>query len=368
MDYSKRIIDTVIAKLGRSLSFEENTFLLKKIRSLDTTIFTEHDVNVAIDTIAGVMLDNLRKVYSTDLGQFDMQTYQSKVIGKAEAATVLKAAKTDTVDSLLSSPLVLQNIFNPAATKRTNYLLLDSRYRNRLDNRSDLQWNINSIGTNYDPNTTAVSSNEIHDIVKIKIFPFKFPGNSYVHSSDNISIELVELNNQSFMAPANNKRLHFMMEAATGNNSQYTLNDIGQNPTEFSFQKPITELNTLTLRFGNPFLPIILDPDQLTATLTASGANTLITFNTVHNCNVNDYITVLNFATSSSLNSTIVSNMLNPYGLLVTAVTSNTITVGINLSSLVGTIVGTSNVYLNSKRMIIRLELTYLERVYGREK
>ena len=181
-----------------------------------------------------------------------------------------------------SQPLRLQNIFNPQATEKKIYLVLDTKHTVGLtDNIQDykqdatvssFKWNIstNSISSAL-TNMVGVSS-PIKDIVKIKMYPFIIPNVEYdIYVYERISLAIDELNTQAYSAIDYSRRFHFLFDIEPVNRTGYypfRLKDLGNSITEFEFFKPIKEISTITLSFGAPFRPIsfgspILVPKQI---------------------------------------------------------------------------------------------------------
>jgi hypothetical protein len=102
-----------------------------------------------------------------------------------------------------------------------------------------------------------------------------------------------------------------------------------------------------------------MDPDVLPAVISSVGAQTLLTFNKPHKLEVGDYIVIENFITSNPDIDNVEINLINEKnGWPIVALTAFTATIDVNLSSLTGAILNNPyNIYLESKRFIIRLKI-----------
>lgn len=258
----------------------------------------------------------------------------------------------------------LQKILNPRASVRTAYILLDRKYQ-RNDDRHTFTWQLSLSGQGYDPKTTAVTTALPRNIIGAKMIPFRFPRTeSAITFSKRISIEIKELNSHAYVTK--NSRFHFMfslIEDGANPNDPYILaNSGGENTTEFWLGHAVQEINSITLTFGNPFTKLDLDPDRLTATITSVGVQALLTFSQPHFVSVTDTVTIENFVTNNPINDFVEIQLMNDVtGWPVTVATATTLTINVDLSGLVGAIVTPTNIYLESKRFLIPLELKYLE-------
>lgn len=370
---SKLVERSIIAKRRKQFTHEEYVVFKQKIAAIDLSLFAQHSVQQVIPVLTEIIIDSLKTVVSQDTKAVDIHEILRNEIGtEAEGGQLTRrVAATATINTLLRTPKILRHIFNPAATHTTNYLLLDSRYRNRAvaDPTVNFQWHVAAFGTTYDASTTAVASEILHDIIKIKIFPFQFPNTpNAIGDTSRLGVEFVEFDAQAMMFPAYNKRLHALFAisrtAAAPSDAPFTCNDLGQSPTEFIFHTPFTEVTNLTMRFSNPYYNLTLDPDQLPATITSVGVQALLTFTSPHHCEVGDIVQVLDFVTTMPLDDTVqITQMLDVNGWAIVVVTPTTMLIDVDLSGLAGVIVGTNQIYLQAKRFVIRLELTYIDHI-----
>jgi hypothetical protein len=267
-----------------------------------------------------------------------------------------------------TDPKKLLQIFNPLATISTAYIVLDRKKQIRTPySTSSFSWNLSIQGTGYDPETTVVTTAPLKNISGIKMYPFKFPNTESTFTfSERLSVAIEELRTQSYVSSDNLKRFHFLFNVTrtgdVGSSEPYELSDVGQNITEFLFYKPIQEITTITLTFGNPFNRLQLDPDMLDATISSAGVQTLITFSQPHFLIVGNTISTTEFNTDQPVVDYVeIAQMNDSDGwVVVTPITSTSITIDVDISGLTGNINSNpTSIYLESKRFVIPMEFKF---------
>jgi len=376
-----------------------NNLSKKQVLSHSDKIFIiQHIQNIPYEKIKNKNIDELVKLFSesflkkiSEKKDIDMHEFLKTEIGvNSEHVVVDKKVENETVESLLNKPKLLQSIFSPQSLIKKAYLYLDSKYRVRNTASNTLKWNIATTGTNYDEATTAVSTSRLKNIVAIKAFPFRFPNtNAALYNFNRIYMDMIELNNQSYVMYGNT-RFHFefnisyvtqptlaqvtgyrYIPTSTGTDlstyyTQAYCDDIGQNKSVFDFTYPIAELTTLSLQFNNGFQILDLDPDTVKATM-YTGTRTALVFQATPYIALYDTISLSNVTTTNPAAATTINN-INNREFIITEID------GINVDNLVyyyfeyntnGILNNTINngvfdVYLNSKRLQLRLEIDYI--------
>ncbi len=356
----------IAQKRKKPITPEEVNYLKQRIKQINKKILANKKIEELLPALVSVYSQELDKLpKNTQYDELDIHSILVAELGKeSESISGPKVVeKNATFDSLLQTPRLLQRIVNPQALKRKTYLLLDRKHQAKdANNITEFRWNVTDISHPYD-SSMAVSTMPINDIVSIKMYPFIFPSALYtLNETKRLSVEIDELKNQAYVAPAYNKRFHFVFSVqnlTNDSNTQYNIDDLGNSDCVFDFHDPIIELNTITLRFGNPFYNLSLDPDQLPATITSSTNKALLTFAQPHNLDVNDIITISNFITSNAnADSAQITLMNNKNGWPATITSDTTVTINVDLSGLVGTIINNPYmIYLESKRFVVRLEI-----------
>ncbi len=373
-------MDQLIISVGRGITNKrkeplqdhEKRYIVRRLRQLDMTLFKGKPVGTIVNVLVDLISNELSKIpkMPEEEGPVDIHEMMVRELGREPETSLLekKLDEPTTVDALLQKPEVLQSIFNPHSLRRKAYLILDRKYQAEdTNNINEFRWHVSNTSRAYNPNTTAVTTAPMRDIVKIKMFPFRFPNSeNTVTEFHRVSVEIVELNTQAYIITHLGKRFHFAFDiertGPVGSVEPYNMDDVGNSLSEYEFHDPIIELSNITLRFGNPGELINLDPDSLYGVISAVGAQTLITFTQPHYCAVFTSVVVSDFNTSNpTADATQIELMNDPAGWTISAVTAFTVTFDVDISGLVGAIVGNPfYIYLNAKRFGLRMELTYI--------
>ena len=365
-ELAMRVATQISQKRKLPLNIEELTYLTQRIKQVDRKILSQkiEDLLPALVLVYEKELSKLPKPNQYD--DIDLQSMlKSEMTKETEASAGYKTiTNTTTLDSLLSTPVALQKIFNPAILRYKTYLLLDRKFQStEANNSTEFKWYVTDTSRVY-TSDMAVSTLPIKSITSIKMYPFIFPSSlNALTPSKRLSVEIDELKNQAYIAPAYKKRFHFVFSVQkvdADTYPQYVIDELGQNDCLFDFHNPISELNSVTLRFGNPFRNLALDPDRLYATISSVGVQTRLTFTQAHYLNVDDVVVIENFTTATPTADTTQINLINNVnGNVLTGVTSTTATFDIDLSALTGAILNNPyEIYFESKRFVVRLELT----------
>lgn len=357
------------ATRGKPMNYAERKHFINKFKTINMSKFKSHPVKRVIEVLTQIFIDDLSKVRNDDFTAIDMHEVLTREIGdEAESSIMEKKVATDaTVDSLLQQPKTLQRIFNPKAMQKSVYIILDSRYRDRtVTDPTILRWSVTTPQGNFMPDSTALTTMYLRDIIAMQMSPFRFPNarNAYTNAH-RLSAEIIELNSQAMICNRGQKRCHFMFDITKTGNATYSPYDlavIDSSKTVFKFHTPIVQLDTISLRFGNPTLNIALDPDQLYATITPSGIQALLTFTQPHYCVVGDEIISSDFTTSMPIADKATIDLFNvPNGNIITSIPlANTMTIAVDLSTLNGVISNPVLIYLNSKRIICHMEFIHI--------
>ena len=160
----------------------------------------------------------------------------------------------------------------PLSKQRKGYICLDSKYARFLANNTKLQWDFMDVLTE-GANTTNTTS-KIRDITSARMLSIVMPAFNSVPQRASIAIE--EFNTQSFLFP-NGRRFHFigllnnlytspvpLIDRSMHYTSLITVPDVTIvnkyellagykfNEGYYRFNKPITNIDTITVSIGNP--------------------------------------------------------------------------------------------------------------------
>jgi hypothetical protein len=267
----------------------------------------------------------------------------------------------------IPQPTQLQSIINPKALETRAYIVLDRMHlAYTSDDRTKFTWYLSTQSSNTTGTNAVGVSAMLQDITKIKVHPFIFPNTrNAITSAKRLSILVDELETQAYNAAYNMKKFHVLFNISEDTDSQapYILSTIDDTSSEFVFNRPVIQLTSLTLSFGNPLQTLSLDADRLSATITAVGNQTLLSFSQPHMMATSDIVIISNFNTTQPLEDSIQISLMNDINgwPIVDPITSTTASIDVDLSGILGTIINNPqpSVYLDSKRFIIPIEFTY---------
>jgi hypothetical protein len=259
--------------------------------------------------------------------------------------------------------LDLRRFLLPQTLYQKKSIVLDSRYRiltgeGISTSITKFSWDhINNLATRQG---TVNTTGTLKDIVALRVLPLRIP---YMLSADTaqkrITIHIEEFTTQSFIAHEDRK-FHFMFKTNIDGN-YIELEVYTYNNGIFEFEKPITTLDTITISFASPILPIIFDPDRTTYTI-AYGAISTITTPINHGLLTSDIVYFDNFTTVTPVvDSATIETINRSNGHPITFVSNTSFTINVNTIGLGAVPAGlTLFVYFGSKRFYIPIEITYI--------
>jgi hypothetical protein len=205
----------------------------------------------------------------------------------------------------------LQKIINPNALLRTNYIILDTRYRVLdSDGTKFFSWNhINNVSRNQGSINTV---GNIRDIVALRVYPFRAPYTSTLDTSYNkVSMLIREFQAQSFVGQEQ-RRFHFMFDPVVSGNSIF-MQPGDDNDGYYRFGQPITQIDTITVDFGSPLEEVIFEQDrsQGYASIYGLGIETEFTTFIPHNLLTGNTIYITGFSSLDNLATSSVTNSIN---------------------------------------------------------
>ena len=244
------------------------------------------------------------------------------------------------------------------------YICLDS-FNRRVDN--DKQSSVYSWYYTEQRTTTAgfiTSTAPIKNITSIRLYQPSVPAWPQLNSSGRVSIYFPEFSTYAY-SPANSQPYHYLLRYSTSIMSArfVELNLEEYNNGVFTFQKPITKLDTLSVSFGNPNNTITFNNDRDTGHVTGYGNSTTITMDNPHNLQNNDVVYIKEFVTGLPGYD---AGLNNGLGFAVSVTGANTFTVAVNTSS--GSIPWIPNAAISCLygpfRLIMPLEIRYIDELY----
>jgi len=254
----------------------------------------------------------------------------------------------------------LQKLINPDALNAQNYIYLNSKFRNTVatDGINRFLWNENPQGNAGAGNFAYIGA--IRDIVSIKVYPFRIPYPSD-GSADNgfkqINLLFEEFNNQAFIDVG--RRFHIVFQVTVDAN-WINLVPYRNNDGVFRFEKPLTDINKLTISFGSPTTIINFDADRLPCTF-IYGAITTVVFTTDHNLTAGDTISFNNFTTADPATDLAVINEMNQAaGHIISNVVPLTFTIPVDTTTITPVLFLTITCIFDSKTYQVPFEVTFV--------
>lgn len=157
---------------------------------------------------------------------------------------------------------------------RNANLWFDSRYRDRSDKNMDRY--VFHFNNSYSRREGTVNSlGNIRDIIEMEVYPFELPFTSLTNNYYGKLTMLVGEFKQGFIS-TEGPEFHFIFNTTILPNNMVRLTPI--NPI-YKLRDPITALDTLTLQFKAPLIPVKFDDDMVTVTITYSNPAVFTTVN-----------------------------------------------------------------------------------------
>lgn len=416
-DFYTQISTNVSQELKRPLEENEKRQVVNFIRKLDQDVLKPIYVNKSIPIIIKTLVNefsnfNCNKPQDTDTQQilrntigissesgtshgiYDDPAYiikrldeQKKIIKgvslkpppQIKQPTQIKQPETQLTK--INTLLGLQNaneavrVLNPKSQYRKNYMLLDSRYRNQVDQSppdiSSFSWNY--VQKNQDTVNGSVNViGNVRDVIALQIHPFRIPYNTTADNKyQRITVLIEELSSQAYVAHEKRK-FQWMMMSKIDSEFIDLSNDCYKD-NFFVFEKPITTLETITVTFGNPLEPITFDRDRDYCALDyfALAPLTQITTEKPHNLSSGDRIYVTDFTVAivnpvlneqKRINDKIQEDVNSINGYLVTIISPTVFSIPLDTSNIQAIDPNTRpKVFYGSKRLFIPLTIHYIK-------
>jgi hypothetical protein len=260
-----------------------------------------------------------------------------------------------------------QQMVNPQAAWRKNYIILDSFYRDTSGDSpgsgiTNFQWNfLANSGTNTPGAVNSLGNVEQLVAMQCPNIRIPFQNNAMVNAYKRISMVINEFSGQSYIGQEGRK-FHFLFSTELDINMiecKALFNEI----STFEFAKPITQIDTLTVSFGCPLETITFDMDRALMNITYnSQARLTSTFR--HKLQTGDQVYIKNFTTNDpSTDFAIIADAKRPQGYNIFVIDDYTIDLpDLNLSGIASPINPyTVQVLFGSKRLFVPIELKYVK-------
>lgn len=372
--FLKSIINNVENQIKRNINLEEETLIINTMGRLDNSFLNKHPINNVIKTISELIIEEITinhcEINNVNIHEILKSTIKNECDNKdknmEEKAKPNKIVDTN-IESIFgcsSITSLVKKVNGPINSVNTIHLLLDTRYRNLSTDGTDcFTWDhINQLTT---AQGTVNSIGNVKNIISMTLMNFKIPNvlpDEWDY--DMISISIEEFISQSVIAHEN-RRYHFLtcIDKVKSNNRWKLLCCDDYYKGIYNFNRPITTLNTLTLKFGSPLDLIKFDKDRLPGTI-IHGSPTIIQFDEDHKLTTNDIIYIENYTTSNSFDDyNIIKSINSVKGNISTVISSTSISIPVDSSSILNNNDNKQfSVFFGSKRMFIPIELKFLSK------
>lgn len=260
----------------------------------------------------------------------------------------------------------IQQMFNPQAAYRKNYIVLDSRYRDTSqDSSSDGFSSMSWVFLANSASATMGGVNSLGDVEQVVAMTtgdirLPYQNNAMINSYRRISMNINEWSGQSFIGQEGRK-FHFLFKATIDGN-MIDCTALSDSATHFEFARPITQLDRITVTFGCPLEPVTFDMDRQNMQV-QYGAAARFTSARPHNLQTGDQVYISGFTSADpAADNAIITQVNNPVGYNVVVISPTTLEIGeLNLTTVTAPINPLNvPVYFGSKRIFLPLELTYI--------
>lgn len=275
-------------------------------------------------------------------------------------------------ECLSEQPLPLENIARPFSSLTDKYpriakqhlqniyLLLDSKYRNLSTDNSTFKWTV-LHSANTTQGTVNTLSDQIHNIVNVQFDRFQIP---YTASADNvyrkISLFIEEFSSMSVLI--NSGRRYHMLFDSEIQSSQIRLTPLINDEGRFRFHTPINVLDTITIKFQSPFLPVEFLQDRYDVVVTSLNlTQSILTFSVPHQVVDGELVHLEGYNTlSPSADFVQIAETNREEGHIVTFINNLILRIEVNLSSVTADVNNLTNVFIASRRLIIPIRMEYM--------
>ena len=341
-----QIIKQIELEISRKINDEEEDLVVSLVKNLSNNYFTSHSIENVMQVIKNAIIDEIAKVHC-NINNVDTHEILKRTITKENIHVEKKNNKTTVVETNIDSIFgvsdfasLVKQINEPNSSVNTAYLLLDTRYRTlENDGTAFFSWcHINNLVRSQG---TVNSVGNLKNIITIALMKYRLPAvANAINIYNRITVSIDEITAQSIVGHED-RRFHFMcnVDKQLGNWLEICSDDCYKG--EFKFNKPITTLDTITIRFGNPLEPLIFDKDRLQGIITY-GNPTIFNFSEPHNLYVPDIVYNDTFTTKNPKYDSLIINQISlPTGLVPTILTPTSVSVPVDSSSIITALTGT---------------------------
>lgn len=298
-------------------------------------------------------------------GKPDPELGSLGTLGSLDAVTSVKSIGTvQNIEKIAGygSVAAIQSVFNPAASYKQNYIILDTRYRsNDTDGTTEFSWTFLNNSTAGGPGVVNSIGN-VKNIVALRVDPIRIPYNdlAFISAYKRVSMFIREFSTQAVIGQEG-RRYHFLFKTEADGNQVDLIPVAGLDKGIFKFAKPITQLDKLTVSFSNPLEPLIFPKDRMNATVSYTNPARFVTTED-HNLETADQVYFSGFTTGDPVvDKDAIAAINSTYGLNIFVIDATTFDVEVDLSAVTPIVGQQVAVYFGSKRILISMEITYID-------
>jgi hypothetical protein len=341
--FTNTIIKSIEKKIQRQITIDEENYIIEEIKNTPK----DHFYNYSSNVIANNVIDNTTKyIYSNFYKNNNVNTHEllKNIIDPTNNFDKPENNDNDvnlrSIFGYTDIATIVKKVNEPISSINSSHMYLDTRYR-ELDNDGTTFFSWGHINNLVRNQGTVNTIGNIRDIISMNIMSYRMPAvASAITPYNRIAVTIDEFIPQSFVAHEQ-RRFHFIckIDSQVGNWLEIISDDF--NKGVFKFNKPVTHLDSITIRFGSPLEPIIFDKDRLPGTITYANP-TVIDFSENHNLTTNDIVYIDTFDVNNvPRNITVRSTIKSINGNVATVVNPTQITIPTDSSSIVSVLTGT---------------------------
>lgn len=307
------------------------------------------------------------KSYINSISQqedFDYNEYARKIDNK-DSASLIAFDKTKKLYEPLTN-WVGERM--PTISSKSMSIYIDSRIRNISS--SSLTASITNFGFTLTPRTAR---SEIGDgTIQVRVMPsqityFKLgkmilpygPSLRSRNYSNELTLTFTALRSNGIIARDDTYHFSFTYELSPSNSELIVLHPVNEY---CKFSPPLRVVDDLSLRFNDPLFPIGFNVDRMVPSqINYLSTDGRLTFSSPHNLSTNDVIIIMGLSThDNASNSTILSQINDPRGIVITVIDSFTISTGIDFTTIDNPDINTiPTIFFYSKMFRFPLEIGY---------
>lgn len=367
--------------MNRKLSLKNKTILqpIKELDEVKSPVINDNtkEYNIEQYNVKDYLINEI-ETQKND-ASFSFESFTSKYDVNVGSLFGLDANKT-------------RLLFNNESSIRKVYVLFDSRFTTKINiDRTVFTWNFQNDNNTFSGETINAIG-PIRDVTSFKIFDFFLTLNNSDYWNDQMlmTVFMPEFQAQSFLAPEK-RRFHFAGKIWSNNGivatPKYQISfrkksDVtgyfqslfiaaDGNDGIFECQKPITNINTISLSFGSPYQLVSIPQDTFSFTIPVKlNPNDILTSINHNIVSGIDRVYITEFVTDDPVaDEKLTSLMLRPpsgfpYVAQPTAINTllifspNNVTPAVTFPTMIGNLLR-ATIYLDYYRFYVPMEISY---------